>query len=140
MSLKNTKSFLERFLKIYGYVKADWVHQIFLPSAGVSSCSSIRTLPDRNCPGKYSRDVLSNKMRNFKSFLGIFEIWIISFRNTQHSLTSRHHRTTTLPSNFHHRLKWWGYLKVPYHVVYLRSRTHQYGTNKSTNWWCAPLL
>lgn len=31
------------------------------------------TLPDRNWPGKYNREVLSKSMRNFSSFLGILQ-------------------------------------------------------------------
>lgn len=45
---------------------------MYTPRAGVSSCSSINTLPDRNWPGKYNNDVLSNRIRNFNNFLGIF--------------------------------------------------------------------
>lgn len=39
------------------------------PSAGVSSFSSTRTLPVRNCPGKYKRFVLSKRIKNLTSFL-----------------------------------------------------------------------
>lgn len=39
------------------------------PKACVSSLSSTRTRPLKNCPGKYSRSVLSKSMTNFSSFL-----------------------------------------------------------------------
>lgn len=51
----------------------------------MSSCSSMRTLPDRNWPGKYSKDVLSKRMRNFNSFLGIL---------FSHRVTARHTTNT----------------------------------------------
>lgn len=43
-----------------------------IPKAGVSSCSSINTLPDKNCPGKYNKEVLSNNIKNFNSFFDMF--------------------------------------------------------------------
>ena len=41
------------------------------PRAGVSSFSSTRTLPLRNCPGKYKRLVLSKSIKNLTSLRDI---------------------------------------------------------------------
>lgn len=46
------------------------------PSAGVSSLSSTRTLPVRNCPGKYRRFVLSKRIKNLTSFLVMLTVTV----------------------------------------------------------------
>lgn len=98
------------------------------PSAGVSSFSSTRTLPVRNCPGKYRRFVLSKRIKNLTSFLVMLTVTNHKARadvtdSRSHScplraltdwITSHGHR---MPSRAFRQRRGWGASRRKYPIV-----------------------